>query len=237
MVLVGNNIPPYFIPSEGKEVFDVSGAGDTTIAYLAAAMANNIKMTDAVSIANFAAGIQVGKIGTSSVYLYELRNYLSNKDNGSYHKILNSEEIKTFRKNNQNKKIVFTNGCFDILHVGHKRYLQTAASLGDILVVGVNSDASVRRLKGESRPINSEIDRAELLCAMGFIDYVVIFNEDTPYNLIEQIQPDILVKGGDYKPEEVVGRDIVESRGGKLILVNFVEGRSTTNIIKKINCK
>lgn len=234
MVLVSEDQRPLFIAAQCHEVFDVSGAGDTTIAYLAAAMANGIDMNDAVTIANYAAGIQVGKVGTSSVYMQEVRDFISNEDNGSSHKILQPEDIENFRQNNINKKIVFTNGCFDILHVGHKRYLQQAAALGDILVVGVNSDASVRRLKGPSRPINPEQDRAEMLCALGFIDYVVIFDEDTPYELIKKIQPDVLVKGGDYKPEEVVGRDIVEARGGKLVLISFIEGKSTTNIIKKI---
>lgn len=234
MVLVSEDQRPLFIAAQCREVFDVSGAGDTTIAYLAAAMANGIDMNDAVTIANYAAGIQVGKVGTSSVYMQEVRDFISNEDNGTSHKILQPEDIENFRQNNINKKIVFTNGCFDILHVGHKRYLQQAAALGDILVVGVNSDASVRRLKGPSRPINAEQDRAEMLCALGFIDYVVIFDEDTPYELIKKIQPDVLVKGGDYKPEEVVGRDIVEARGGKLVLIPFIEGKSTTNIIKKI---
>lgn len=237
MVLVGENHKPFFINSEVREVFDVSGAGDTTISYLAAAMANGVVMDDAVTIANYAAGIQVGKIGTSSVYMQEVRDFLSNEDDGSYHKILHAEDLETFRQDNADKKIVFTNGCFDILHVGHKRYLQQAATLGDILVVGVNSDDSVRRLKGPERPVNSEQDRAEMLCAMGFIDYVVIFGEDTPYELIKKIQPDVLVKGGDYKPEEVVGKDIVEARGGKLELIKFVDGKSTTNIINKINHK
>ena len=236
MVLVGENHESFFIASEGREVFDVSGAGDTTISYLAACMANGYDMNDAVSIANFAAGIQVGKLGTSSVYLQEIRDYLSNKDDGTYHKILhNEEDILSFRENHLDKKIVFTNGCFDILHVGHKRYLQEAATLGDILVVGVNSDDSVRRLKGPNRPVNNEQDRVEMLCAMGFIDYVVVFGEDTPYELIKKIQPDVLVKGGDYKPDEVVGRDIVEARGGELKLIKFVDGKSTTNIINKIN--
>lgn len=237
MVLVGEKHKPFFINSEVREVFDVSGAGDTTISYLAAAMANGIEMDDAVTIANYAAGIQVGKIGTSSVYMQEVRDFLSNEDNGSFHKILHAEDLETFRQDNADKKIVFTNGCFDILHVGHKRYLQQAATLGDILVVGVNSDESVRRLKGPERPVNNEQDRAEMLCALGFIDYVVIFGEDTPYELIKKIQPDVLVKGGDYKPEEVVGKDIVEARGGKLELIKFVEGKSTTNIINKINHK
>lgn len=235
MVLVGNNKPAYFVPAECREVFDVSGAGDTTIAYLAASMANGIEMDESVAIANYAAGIQVGKVGTSSVYLYEVRDYLSNEDTGSFHKILSPTSLATFRDENKNKIIVFTNGCFDILHVGHKRYLEQASSLGDVFVIGVNSDASVRRLKGPERPVNPEQDRMEILSALSFVDYVVLFEEDTPYELIKKVQPDILVKGGDYKPEEVVGKDIVEGRGGKLVLIPFVEGKSTTNIIKKIN--
>lgn len=236
MVLVGD-CEPYFVKSLAREVYDVSGAGDTTIAYLATCMANGVPISEAVDIANYAAGIQVGKVGTSSVYWQEVRDLILNVDHGASHKILSADDVNRFRKDNAQKKIVFTNGCFDILHVGHKRYLQQAATLGDILVVGVNSDASVRRLKGPSRPVNNEQDRAEMLSAMGFIDYVVIFDEDTPYELIKKIQPDVLVKGGDYKPEEVVGRDIVEARGGRLELISFVEGKSTTNIINKINSK
>lgn len=236
MVLVGNG-EPYFVKSLAREVYDVSGAGDTTIAYLSTCLANSMPIREAVDIANYAAGIQVGKVGTSSVYWQEVRDLISNEDHGISHKILSLEEVTNFRKDNASKKIVFTNGCFDILHVGHKRYLQKAATLGDILVVGVNSDASVKRLKGPTRPVNNEEDRAEMLSALGFIDYIVIFDEDTPYELIKKIQPDVLVKGGDYKPEEVVGRDIVEARGGKLELISFVEGKSTTNIIQKINRK
>ena len=234
MVLVGDG-EPYFVKSLAREVYDVSGAGDTTIAYLATCMANEMPIRESVDIANYAAGIQVGKVGTSSVSWQEVRDLISNEDHGIAHKILSAEELNSFRKDNAQKKIVFTNGCFDILHVGHKRYLQQAATLGDILVVGVNCDASVRRLKGPTRPVNNEQDRAEMLSALGFIDYVVIFDEDTPYELIKKIQPDVLVKGGDYKPEEVVGKDIVEARGGQLELISFVEGKSTTNIIKKIN--
>ena len=188
MVLVGKNHDPFFIGSQVREVYDVSGAGDTTISYLAAGMANGVDMDDAVTIANIAAGIQVGKTGTSSVYMREVRDFLANEDEGTFHKIL-------------------------------------------------NSDDSVKRLKGPERPINSEQDRTEMLCAMKFVDYVVVFAEDTPYELIRKIQPDILVKGGDYKPEEVVGRDIVEARGGRLELIKFVDGKSTTNIINKINHK
>ena len=235
MVLVGDSKPAHFVPAECREVFDVSGAGDTTIAYLAASMANSIDMDESVAIANYAAGIQVGKVGTSSVYIHEVRDYLSNKDAGSFHKILTPSELPSFRSEHKDKKIVFTNGCFDILHVGHKRYLEQASTLGDVFVIGVNSDASVKRLKGPSRPVNPEQDRMEILSALGFVDYVVLFDEDTPYELIKTIQPDILVKGGDYSIENVVGRDIVEARGGRVELIQFVEGKSTSNIINKIN--
>lgn len=233
MVLVGDG-EPFFVKSLAREVYDVSGAGDTTIAYLATCMANGFHIREAMDVANYAAGIQVGKVGTSSVSWQEVRDLMSNEDHGISHKILTADDVIRFRQDNQGKKIVFTNGCFDILHIGHKRYLQKAATLGDLLIVGVNSDDSVRRLKGPERPINPEQDRAEMLSALGFVDYVVVFDEDTPYELIKKIQPDVLVKGGDYKPEEVVGRDIVEARGGQLELISFVEGKSTTNIINKM---
>ena len=133
------------------------------------------------------------------------------------------------------KKIVFTNGCFDLLHVGHIRYLQEARCLGDTLVVGVNSDASVRRLKGPSRPVQNENDRAEILAALGCVDWAVIFPEDTPENLIHQVRPDFLVKGGDWKIEQIVGASFVQSYGGQVLSLNFIEGRSTTKIIEKIS--
>lgn len=233
MVLVGGDAP-YFIESVGKEVFDVTGAGDTAIAYLAACMVNGFDMRQAVDIANHAAGIQVSKVGTSTVCWNEIREHLTNSENAIAHKILTGRAIGNFRKEHSSEKIVFTNGCFDILHIGHLRYMQEAAKLGDLLVVGLNSDASVRRLKGPDRPINGQADRAEMLSALEFVDYVVVFDEDTPYELIKQIQPDVLVKGGDYRPDNVVGRDIVEARGGELVLLQFVEGKSTTNIINKI---
>lgn len=235
MVLVGGSGRAQFVPAECREVFDVSGAGDTTIAYLAASMANKMDMSEAVMIANYAAGIQVGKVGTSSVFLHEVRDYLSNLDSGSMHKVLSRQEIAHFRETHKDKTIVFTNGCFDILHVGHKRYLEQASSLGDIFVIGVNTDASVKRLKGPDRPVNTEQDRIELLSAFGFVDYVVLFDEDTPFELIKALQPDVLVKGGDYSLDKVVGRDFVEARGGRVELIPFVEGKSTTNIINKIN--
>ncbi|MDA8304894.1 MAG: D-glycero-beta-D-manno-heptose 1-phosphate adenylyltransferase [Deltaproteobacteria bacterium] len=132
------------------------------------------------------------------------------------------------------KKIVFTNGCFDIIHAGHVSYLSEAKSLGDVLIVGINSDESVKRLKGRGRPIIGEKDRAYILANIKPVDYVVIFDEDTPYNLIKEVNPDFLVKGGDYNGKDVVGKDIVESAGGKVVLIDFVKGKSTSNIIKKI---
>lgn len=235
MVLVGDG-EPFFINSVVKEVFDVTGAGDTTIAYLVACMVNGSLIRDAVKIANYAAGIQVSKVGTSSVYWHEIRETYADKKE-RMHKLLDSESIHAFRKEHEKQKIVFTNGCFDILHVGHVRYLREAAKLGDILVIGLNSDSSVKRLKGPERPINSEIDRAELLCALGFVDYVAIFEDGTPYNLISEIKPDVLVKGRDYPLDQVVGKDIVESRGGKVVLLPFVPGKSTTNIVNHIKGK
>jgi D-beta-D-heptose 7-phosphate kinase/D-beta-D-heptose 1-phosphate adenosyltransferase len=233
MVLVGDN-EPYFIQAENREVFDVSGAGDTTIAYLAACMVNGFSMKESVEMANLAASIQVSKVGTSSVYWREIREYLSDQKKGFIHKLISGKLVDDFREENADKKIVFTNGCFDIMHVGHLRYLQEASKLGDILIVALNSDLSVKRLKGPERPINSELERAEMMCALGFVDYVVIFEEDTPLELIKKIQPDVLVKGGDYTNDYVVGTREVEAGGGKLVLIPFVEGKSTTNIIKKM---
>ncbi len=233
MVLAGES-ESYFIKSVAQEVFDVTGAGDTTIAYLAASMINGFDMRTCVDLANTAAGIQVSKVGTSLVYWREIRSAFSKKAVHVEQKILSGKALSNFRKTHEEQIVVFTNGCFDILHAGHVKYLREAAKLGEVLVVGLNSDASVKRLKGESRPVNSQEDRAEILCALGFVDYVVIFEEDTPLNLIKTIQPDVLVKGGDYNRNNVVGADFVISRGGELFLIPFVEGKSTTNIIKKI---
>lgn len=234
MVLVGDGEGPYFVKARGREVFDVTGAGDTAIAYLAACMANKMHIREAVSIANCASGLQVAKVGTSSVYWSEVRAYLAEDKADTAYKIIEGRMVRNFRTSHPDKKIIFTNGCFDILHTGHIRYLREAAKLGDILVVGLNSDASVKRLKGPDRPVNPLEDREELLCALEFVDYVVAFEEDTPYQLIEMIQPDILTKGGDYAPDEVIGKDIVERRGGRLVLIPFVDGKSTSDMIQRI---
>lgn len=150
-------------------------------------------------------------------------------------KVIGRDEIaKICEQLRDSKKIVFTNGCFDLLHIGHVRYLQEAKKLGDMLVVGINSDASVRRLKGPQRPIQNESDRAEILAALGCVDYSVIFDEDTPLNLIKSIKPKVLVKGGDWKAENIVGSDLVLANDGQVISLSFVDGRSTTHIISKI---
>lgn len=236
MVLVDQQGNARKIACAPQEVYDVTGAGDTVIAYLGTCMANGMKLERAMDIANIAAGIQVSKVGTSSVYVSEIERYMAHmrEDGTQLPKILSWEEIPELRRQAEQKQIVFTNGCFDILHIGHVRYLREAANLGDVMIVGLNSDASVKRLKGEERPINCQEDRAELLAALEFIDYVIIFEEDTPYELIQQIQPDVLVKGGDYQPDQVVGKDIVEAKGGRLELIPFVAGKSTTNVINKI---
>lgn len=233
MVLVDGK-EPFQIPAEQKEVYDVSGAGDTVLAYLSMCLANEYDIREALQIANYAAGIQVGKLGTSVVSLEEI-NQVYNIFPFNLDKIaLNSVQIYEYRRRYAEKKIVFTNGCFDIIHIGHIRYLREASKLGDRLVIGLNSDDSVKRLKGHGRPIISEEDRAELLRALEFVDDVFIFDEDTPYELIKMIKPDVLVKGGDYLPDAVIGKDIVEARGGRIAIIPFVEGRSTTSIINKV---
>lgn len=220
-------------PTVAKEVFDVTGAGDTVIASIAFAFSANRSISEAAGFANLAAGVVVGKIGSATVTLDEIEEYEAalHKSTSDAH-IKSFEEIKIvverYRKNG--KKVVFTNGCFDILHVGHVKYLQEAKSFGDILIVGLNSDASVSRLKGPTRPVNIAQDRAYLLAALEAVDFVVPFEDDTPYELIKMIQPDTLVKGGDYKGKDVVGTEFAN----ELKLVDFVEGKSTTKTIKKI---
>ena len=220
-----------------QEVYDVSGAGDTVISYLAVGLANNFEIENAVRIANIASNIEVSKIGTYAVSIDEIKEFINKENDVSYDRKMPSVDelaIILQAERQKNKRIVFTNGCFDIFHVGHSRYLKQASTYGDILVVGVNSDASVKRLKGADRPIISEKERMELLADLQCVSYVVKFEKDTPCELIKKLQPDVITKGGDYKPEEVVGKDIVEARGGKVIICKKVEGKSTTNIITKI---
>ena len=220
-------------PTVAREVFDVTGAGDTVIASLAFALASGYNIDDAVQFSNLAAGVVVGKLGSATATLNEIIEYESslNKSTSNSH-IKTLEEITTLSKElkKRGKKIVFTNGCFDILHVGHVKYLEEAKSYGDVLILGLNSDESVRRLKGETRPINNEEDRAYILASLEAVDYVVKFYDDTPYDLIEAVAPHILVKGGDYEGKEVVGQEIAD----ELRLVQFVDGKSTTKTIERI---
>lgn len=218
-----------------REVYDVTGAGDTVISYLATCIANEITLLDAIQISNYAAGVGVSKMGTYAVSINEIQAYIEEENNVQLkNKIVTADKLEEILETKKNKKVVFTNGCFDIFHVGHSRYLRETSKLGDILVVGLNSDSSVKRLKGEKRPIVTQNERAELLASLEFVSYVVIFDEDTPYNLISKIKPDIITKGGDYNPNDVVGKDIVESYGGKVVICPLIQGKSTTNIIEKI---
>ena len=220
-------------PTVSREVFDVTGAGDTVLASLGFALACGYKIDAAVEFANLAAGVVVGKIGSAIATLNEIIEYES-----SLKKSTSDEHIKTFDEiaslskelRARGKKIIFTNGCFDILHIGHVRYLETAKSYGDILILGLNSDRSVTSIKGKGRPINIQLDRAYILAALEAVDYVVVFDEDTPYDLIKAVKPDVLVKGSDYEGKKVVGQDIAD----ELKLVQFVDGKSTTKTIKNI---
>lgn len=219
------------IPTEAREVYDVSGAGDTVVATLAATLAAGLPVLEAIYIANKAAGIVVGKMGTCPITFDELQSELTvgKPDAGIVPLAQLPALIKQLKT--QKRKIVFTNGCFDILHKGHVTYLEKAKQMGDILVVGLNSDSSVKRLKGESRPINDEQARGVVLSALACIDYVVIFSDDTPLKLIEAVRPDVLVKGGDYEIENIVGREYAK----ETVVIPFVEGFSTTNTINSIN--
>ncbi len=218
------------IPTLAREVYDVTGAGDTVLASLGFYLSKKDNLIEAMHFANAAAAVVVGKVGSATASLDEIMEIERKLDNSVDYKIIDFERVEDLMKSLKNKKIVFTNGCFDILHIGHVKYLQKAKTLGDVLIVGVNSNESVKRLKGEDRPINDEYDRAYLLASLEVVDYVVIFKEDTPYELIKKIKPDVLVKGKDYEGKEVVGSDIAK----EVKLIDFVDGKSTTNIIKKI---
>lgn len=244
------------IPTKALDVFDVSGAGDTVIASLAVALSCGLDVEEASHFSNISAGIVVSKSGTATVSFDEIINFMendpasmdkavlnnNNNKNGVYYLPLKFKKNKSFSEikdiaqklKDRKKTVCFTNGCFDIIHAGHINYLETASGYCDVLVVGLNSDDSVKRLKGNDRPINNIEDRIEVLSALSFIDYIVVFNEDTPYELIKIIIPDVLIKGGDYKIEEIVGYDIVKNNNGKVITLPFIKGKSSTNIINKL---
>jgi D-beta-D-heptose 7-phosphate kinase/D-beta-D-heptose 1-phosphate adenosyltransferase len=239
--LVGPKGEVMHIPAQALEVYDVSGAGDTVVATLAAALASGATFKEAARVANTAAGIVVGKFGTQPILHSELSTALQ-FSHGPYNYPFSAVKMvaqdaasaKVHQWRNAGDRIVFTNGCFDLLHPGHISLLYQARALGDRLIVGLNTDASVRRLKGPERPVLCEQDRAAMLSALACVDLVVCFDEDTPLDIIKALEPDTLVKGSDYKLEDVVGKDVVETYGGSVKLVELVKGYSTSQLTSKV---
>ncbi|AMO79112.1 bifunctional D-glycero-beta-D-manno-heptose-7-phosphate kinase/D-glycero-beta-D-manno-heptose 1-phosphate adenylyltransferase HldE [Pseudomonas citronellolis] len=238
MTLLRPGHPALHLPARAREVFDVTGAGDTVISTLAGALAAGEDLPQAVALANLAAGIVVGKLGTAAISAPELRRAVQ-REQGSERGVLGLEQLLLAIEDARahGEKIVFTNGCFDILHAGHVSYLEQARAQGDRLIVAVNDDASVCRLKGPGRPINSVDRRMAVLAGLGAVDWVVSFSEDTPERLLAQVRPDVLVKGGDYSVDQVVGADIVAGYGGEVRVLGLVPNSSTTAIVEKIRRK
>lgn len=221
-------------PVEPVEIIDVTGAGDTVIAALGVALGNDLNIDEAISMANLAGSLVVSRFGAAAVTLKEMAECLSERDRNG--KIFDLKDIASVLRSDriQGKKIVFSNGCFDLLHAGHLHTLRQASKLGDTLVVGVNSDISVKSIKGPHRPIIGESQRMELLAALDMVDYVIAFDEDTPLRLIKEVAPDILVKGEDWRGKEVVGAEIVQTKGGRVEFVELKPGCSTSLIIDRI---
>ncbi len=224
------------VSTRTRSVYDVTGAGDIVLAMIAAAIANGADWPAAVQLANVAAGLEVEKFGAVPIELDRVLLELLKQRHEQLGKLRSIEQLlpELAAHRAQGRKVVFTNGCFDILHAGHVSYLRRAQREGDLLVVAINSDASIRRIKGEGRPVNRETDRIMVLSELESVDYVVMFDQDTPINLIRKVKPQVLVKGNDYRRRDVVGGDWVEKHGGCVVLVPLVKGRSTTNIIRKI---
>jgi D-beta-D-heptose 7-phosphate kinase/D-beta-D-heptose 1-phosphate adenosyltransferase len=235
MALFSRDGTELFAATAARDVFDVTGAGDMVVAMLALCVADGLPWDTAVYLANAAAGVEVSRLGSIPLTRDEVLASFGGAAS-PMGKVLTPSEMGPILRARRaaGARVVFTNGCFDVLHAGHSRYLARARSLGDLLVVGLNDDASVTRLKGAGRPIMPQQDRAELLAALSCVDFVVAFSEDTPKDLIERVEPDILVKGEDWKDKGVVGRDFVEARGGKVVLMPMEPGRSTTNVVEKI---
>jgi D-beta-D-heptose 7-phosphate kinase / D-beta-D-heptose 1-phosphate adenosyltransferase len=235
MILVEAKDKVHRLRAEAREVYDVSGAGDTVVAVLGAALASGATLLDAATLANTAAGIVVGKVGTAVADAKELASSILDRDTLKSRKVLPLapalDHVARWRRNGL--KLGFTNGCFDLIHPGHVALLEQARKACDRLVVGINSDASVQRLKGPGRPVQNEIARASVLASLAAVDLVVVFDADTPVELIKAIRPEILVKGADYKLDQVVGADIVQGYGGKVVLAEFVPGYSTTATIAR----
>ena len=235
--LIGSKNSCVIPATELKQVFDVSGAGDTVIAALAAGLIGKMTIHDALELANIAAGIAITKVGTVPVEGHEIIKEIEIEHSQQINKIIKPVQMESYLSDlrTAGSKIGFTNGCFDILHAGHVSYLERAKSKVDHLILGLNSDASVRGLKGPSRPVVNQEDRARVLCSLESVDAVIIFEENTPIKLIQKIRPDFLIKGSDYKVHEVVGNKEVKKWGGKVELVELLAGRSSSNIIKKMS--
>ena len=235
MLLVRSNGEHYFLDTRARDVFDVTGAGDTVIAIFAAALASGTDILSSAKIANLAAGVVVGKIGVAYIDQMELQNQISKsfEDNRGIQSLSQLNKLVNFSHRNS-EKIIMTNGCFDILHAGHIAYLEEAKSLGDRLIVAVNDDNSVKQLKGSMRPINSLNDRMMVLSGLACVDWVISFSEETPLSLIKKIKPHVLVKGGDYSLDDVIGGKEVIQNGGEVRILSFKKGFSTTAIIEKL---
>ena len=235
MLLVEASDEPVFLSTRAREVFDVTGAGDTVIAVLAGALASGESLAAAAALSNFAAGLVVRKIGVASVSPSEIRAALHQRGQGGRGLVTEVDLAAMVSEAKlQSESIVMTNGCFDFLHAGHVAYLEEAKSLGDRLIVAVNDDESVRRLKGDGRPVNALQDRMAVLAGLAAVDWVVPFSEDTPARLIQMMLPDVLVKGGDYRPDDIAGAKDVLKNGGEVRVLAFREGHSSSNIIDKL---
>lgn len=235
MTLLRPEAAPLNLPTHAREVYDVTGAGDTVVAVLAASMAAAVPLEQAMALANLAAGIVVGKVGTASVSVAELHKAVQQHQVQRKGILTEAELLAAVQEARlHGEKIVMTNGCFDILHVGHVTYLQEARKLGDRLIVAVNTDESVRKLKGATRPVNTMANRMQMLAALACVDWVVAFSEDTPERLICAVKPDLLVKGGDNDPQKIPGNRCVWDNGGDVVALSFVDGVSTTKTIAKI---
>ncbi len=223
-------------PTQARAVYDITGAGDMVLAMIGVCLGAGIEPADAIRLGNIAGGLEVEKVGCAAIPRTEIMGRLLAERTAATGKVVPLEQLETFVASHRaaGEKVVFTNGCFDLLHVGHVTYLQEAAALGHILIVGVNSDASVKRLKGPTRPVIGEHDRAAMLAALACVRYVVTFDEDTPLELVKRLRPDVLVKGGTYVPEEIVGYDVVTSYGGRVTVCGVVEGISTSNILASL---
>lgn len=235
MLLVEAGADPVFLSTQAREVYDVTGAGDTVIATLAGAVACGQDLPSAAALANLAAGLVVRKIGVATVTPGEISAALHQRGQGG-RGLVDLDELLALvaESHDRNERVIMTNGCFDVLHAGHVAYLEEAKSLGDRLIVAVNDDDSVRRLKGESRPINALEDRLLVLAGLAAVDWVVPFSEDTPASLISKVLPDILVKGGDYKTEEIAGAKDVLQNGGEVRVLSFRDGHSSSRIIDRL---